>query len=162
MPRISQAIIVISGAITGLAAITALSYYRHRNDPPTIDATTRSNNSSRNNHTNTQTDTTTTQSTSSSSNRGRLRRSRHVRIRRNNRGENNNSSSVAAATAENDPHANLSDNEDDAEANGKMLSLFKEWGDDNNRNLLNLLHAISENQSRKGKQDFQLCSLQIG
>ncbi|KAI8048355.1 uncharacterized protein B0P05DRAFT_519438 [Gilbertella persicaria] len=42
----------------------------------------------------------------------------------------------------------MSDTEDNLD-NRKMLSLFKEWGDDDNRNLLNLLHAISENQSRK-------------
>ncbi|KAG1049239.1 hypothetical protein G6F46_005834 [Rhizopus delemar] len=52
----------------------------------------------------------------------RLRRSRHVRRRRNN---------------------NTAEEED------RPVSLFKEWGDDENRNLLNLLHAISENQSRK-------------
>lgn len=53
----------------------------------------------------------------------RLRRSRHIRRRRNNTEE---------------------------EEGGRTVSLFKEWGDDENRNLLNLLHAISENQSRKG------------
>ncbi|KAG1169371.1 hypothetical protein G6F70_007534 [Rhizopus microsporus] len=53
-------------------------------------------------------------------NSNRLRRSRHIRRRRNN-----------------------------TEEAGRPLSLFKEWGDDDNRNLLNLLHAISENQSRK-------------
>ncbi|RCH97081.1 hypothetical protein CU097_010177 [Rhizopus azygosporus] len=53
-------------------------------------------------------------------NSNRLRRSRHMRRRRNN-----------------------------TEEAGRPLSLFKEWGDDDNRNLLNLLHAISENQSRK-------------
>lgn len=53
----------------------------------------------------------------------RLRRSRHIRRRRNN---------------------NTAEEED------RPVSLFKEWGDDENRNLLNLLHAISENQSRKG------------
>ncbi|KAG0747265.1 hypothetical protein G6F62_001673 [Rhizopus arrhizus] len=52
----------------------------------------------------------------------RLRRSRHIRRRRNN---------------------------NNAEEEDRPISLFKEWGDDENRNLLNLLHAISENQSRK-------------
>ncbi|KAI9281549.1 hypothetical protein BY458DRAFT_498904 [Sporodiniella umbellata] len=53
----------------------------------------------------------------------RIRRARHIRRRRNNNTEE--------------------------EENGKSVSLFKEWGDDENRNLLNLLHSISENQSRK-------------
>jgi hypothetical protein len=144
-PRISQAIIVISGALTGLAAIAALSYYRHRNDLPTVDTIT----NTRNNTTATQTTTETQATSSSNSNsRGRLRRSRHVRIRRSNRSENSNTPATPAA--ENDTNANNSDVEEDATDNGKMLSLFKEWGDDDNRNLLNLLHAISENQSRKG------------
>lgn len=139
-PRISQAIIVISGALTGIAAIAALSYYRHRNDPL--------NEGARNDHV-VNSHSPTADSTTSGRGAGRLRRSRHVRIRRgNNRNTTDTSNTTSAVDNEQVP--NISDNEEDVD--GKMLSLFKEWGDDDNRNLLNLLHAISENQSRKGEE----------
>lgn len=81
--RISQAIIVISGAVTGLAAIAALSYFGQRNDAPI--------------------DTTATAT-------GRLRRSRHVRIRRgNNRNTTENTTNTEneqiAAVSENEEDA---------------------------------------------------------
>jgi hypothetical protein len=131
---------VLSGVVTGVAAIAALSYYRQRNDSST--ETTRSDNAANNN-------STTNDTTPSGRGTSRLRRSRHVRIRRGNN-RNNAESNNATSTIDNEQTGNLSDNEDDADT-GKMLSLFKEWGDDDNRNLLNLLHAISENQSRKGE-----------
>lgn len=138
-PRISQAIIVISGALTGLAAIAALSYYRHRNDASTEGSR---NDTVVNSHS-----PTADSSTSGRGGAGRLRRSRHVRIRRGNNRNTTTESSNITSTVENEQLPNISDIDDDVD--GKMLSLFKEWGDDDNRNLLNLLHAISENQSRK-------------
>lgn len=130
--RISQAIIVLSGAVTGLAAIAALSYFQRRTD--TSDTT-------RPNSQNSTTSDITSRGTS------RLRRSRHVRIRRTNNTDTTNTSS----TAETEPApVTVSETEEDID-NGKMLSFIKDWSDDDNKNLLNLLHAISENQSRKGK-----------
>lgn len=81
--RISQAIIVISGAVTGLAAIAALSYFGQESDTP-LD---------------------TTAPTTS-----RLRRSRHIRIRRgNNRNPPENATSTEseqiAAVSENEEDA---------------------------------------------------------
>lgn len=117
--RISQAVIAISGAVTGLAVIAAFSYFSQGSD--TIAEPT---------------PTTAT---------GRLRRSRHVRIRRgNNRNTTENTTNTEAEQI-----ANVSETEEDID-NGKMLSLFKEWSEDDNRNLNNLLAAISDNQSRKG------------
>jgi hypothetical protein len=132
--HISQAIILLSGAVTGVAAIAALSYYSHRNDP--------SNTTTRRPTINNPSSTNTTESslpdTAGGSNRAsRLRRSRSIRRRR-----NRNTPDIA----ENDP--NLSDVEEDADMK-KVPSLFKEWNDDENRNLLNLLSCISANQSRK-------------
>ncbi|KAI9478788.1 MAG: hypothetical protein EXX96DRAFT_572300 [Benjaminiella poitrasii] len=133
-PRISKAILVISGALTGFAAIAALSYYRHRNDLP-LPSTKATNTSG-----GTETNSSSSNHNNSSSRSGRLRRSRSVRRRRNRPSPENNDAEQNVAA--------LSDTEDDGD-NRKMLSLFKEWGEDDNRNLLNLLHAISENQSRK-------------
>ncbi|KAI9361372.1 hypothetical protein BD770DRAFT_441392 [Pilaira anomala] len=123
--RISQAIVVLSGALTGLAAIAALSYYRRSND------------------TSTQPDTATTPETTRGT--SRLRRSRHVRIRRNRptAADLETEPTTTAATA-----AAISETEEDI-GNGRMLSFIKEWSEDDNKNLLNLLHAISLNQSRK-------------
>lgn len=124
--RISQAIVVLSGALTGLAAIAALSYYR------------------RSNNTLTRPDTATTPETTRGT--SRLRRSRHVRIRRNRptTADLETEPTTTAATA-----AAISETEEDL-GNGRMLSFIKEWSEDDNKNLLNLLHAISLNQSRKG------------
>lgn len=130
--RISQAIIVLSGAVTGLAAIAALSYFQRRTD--TSDTT-------RPNSQNSSTSDITSRGTS------RLRRSRHVRIRRTN---NTNTTNTSSAAEPEPVPVSVSETEEDID-NGKMLSFIKDWGDDDNKNLLNLLHAISENQSRKGK-----------
>ncbi|GAA5805904.1 hypothetical protein HPULCUR_011430 [Helicostylum pulchrum] len=138
--RISQAIIVLSGAVTGLAAIAALSYFQRRND--TSD-TTRSNAQN----------STTSDITSRAP--SRLRRSRHVRIRR----TNNTNTTTTNSTAETEPTpVTVSETEEDID-NGKMLSFIKDWSDDDNKNLLNLLHAISENQSRKGGITCNKCNM---
>ncbi|CEP16398.1 hypothetical protein [Parasitella parasitica] len=135
-PRISQAILVISGALTGLAAVAAVSYFKRKQS-------TNSNWSSQPSTVQNSTSTNVTSESTSTNNRpSRLRRSRTVRRRRN----INNRSLVENSDI--DPSGLMSETEEDAD-NRKMLSLFKEWGEDDNRNLLNLLHAISENQSRK-------------
>ncbi|KAG2190145.1 hypothetical protein INT46_005190 [Mucor plumbeus] len=135
-PRISQAILVISGALTGLAAIAAVSYFKNKKD-------TNSNSfSSSTVQNSTSTNAISNENTSTNNRPNRLRRSRTVRRRRNNNNRN------LVENNDIDPNSIISETEEDAD-NRKMLSLFKEWGEDDNRNLLNLLHAISENQSRK-------------
>ncbi|KAI8372847.1 uncharacterized protein BYT42DRAFT_616052 [Radiomyces spectabilis] len=71
----------------------------------------------------------------------RLRRSRHIRRRRQIRRQLDQIAEAPTPTPG-------SDSEDEAESN-RLLSLFKEWSDDDSKNLLNLLYAISDNQSRK-------------
>lgn len=136
-PRISQATLVISGVLTGITAIAAVSYYNMKK----TDTTSNSNSNFSNNDTNDTSADATTSLATPNGRTSRLRRSRTVRRRRNRTLPENN---------EMDLNNSISETEEDAD-NRKMLSLFKEWGDDDNRNLLNLLHAISENQSRKGK-----------
>ncbi|OBZ84361.1 Calcium-binding protein NCSA [Choanephora cucurbitarum] len=131
-PRITQAIIALSGVLTGVIAIAAFSYLGQPNE-------TNEDNTS-NTHTAQSTDISNTRLT-------RLRRSRPNRRRRNRNipDSSENSSNLVEAEEEVD--------------NRKMLSLFKEWSDDDNRNLLNLLHAISENQSRKGGITCNKCNM---
>jgi hypothetical protein len=38
----------------------------------------------------------------------------------------------------------------DIDDDARGSSVYKEWSEDDNKNLINLLSAISENQSRKG------------
>lgn len=137
-PRISQAILIASGALTGIAAIAAMSWLRNRRQ-------THASSAGSTPHGTASTPASSGEHAPTHSRPNRLRRSRTVRRRRNNHASRNLADSNDA-----DANALLSETEEDAD-NRKMLSLFKEWGEDDNRNLLNLLHAISENQSRKGK-----------
>jgi monoamine oxidase len=137
-PRISQALLVISGVLTGITTIAIISYYNKQKTDTTSNTAT-SNGIRRTNTVDTTAATTASLATPNGRT-NRLRRSQPVRRRRNRTSPENN---------EAEPSASLSETED--ADNRRMLELFKEWGDDDNRNLLNLLHAISENQSRKGK-----------
>ncbi|KAL0088548.1 hypothetical protein F4703DRAFT_1792712 [Phycomyces blakesleeanus] len=90
-----------------------------------------------------------------SSRGGRLRRSRNVRRRRLRVGN-------SRMTEDQDDGSpvllGMSDTDDDDDGDGPT-SLFKEWNEDDNKNLLNLLHAISDNQSRKGGITCNKCSI---
>lgn len=120
-PRIPGYVLVLSGILTGVAAIALVSYYSGGSSAP-ADASARSNNDSRR--------------------ATRLRRSAHVRRRR--LRSNARHTIPRLTTTENDQPP-WSDSEDDA------LSLLKDWSEDDNKNLLNMVYAISESQARKGK-----------
>ncbi|KAG0187943.1 hypothetical protein DFQ28_005641 [Apophysomyces sp. BC1034] len=143
--RIHPAAIVLSGALTGIVAIVALSYIADRLRTP------------------------------NDVGGSRLRRSRHVRRRRpateNNTNNTNNNNSGSSSTSARHVEWNydettsplqlqLSESEDEGDiiggsgnsgagGGGRLVSLLKEWSEDDNKNLLNLLYAISDNQSRK-------------
>lgn len=109
--RISQAILIASGALTGLGLV----YTIHRL---------------------TQTNTSSDNSTSTPRS-NRPRRARHIRRRRN-------------RTDASEPSTSTNENAMDIDDDARGSSVYKEWSEDDNKNLINLLSAISENQSRKG------------
>lgn len=146
--HIPQAFIIFSGAITGILAISAISYYRHRDDSSNSRRSTMNDQTSQNQLV---TGESSLLDTSGGSNRSsRLRRSRSIRRRRNRSSPN---------SIENDP--NLSDIDESMDMK-KAPTYFKDWNNDENRNLLNLLSFISLNQSQKEgyihrKQSCYLC-----
>ncbi|KAI9032836.1 hypothetical protein CLU79DRAFT_830671 [Phycomyces nitens] len=92
---------------------------------------------------------------STDSNRGnRLRRSRNVRRRRMRVGN----SRMPEDQDDGSPVLLAGSDSEDDEDGERSVSLFKEWSEDDNKNLLNLLHAISDNQSRKGGITCNKCS----
>ncbi|KAI8975161.1 hypothetical protein BDF20DRAFT_914127 [Mycotypha africana] len=157
-PRISQAVLLLTGAITGLATIAAISYYKNKK-----------RNRSANNTRTTRSTATATESTTGRSNTvtgntsrsaARLRRARSIRRRTRNEDQGRSQLIPAGASSNSNNNNNnnntntnvddlfLSDTEEEL-VSGRILSLFKEWSEDDNKNLLNLLYAISENQSMK-------------
>ncbi|KAI8876077.1 EF-hand [Backusella circina FSU 941] len=109
--RISQAILIASGALTGLGLVYAINRFTHNSDNTTA----------------------TTSATATTPRNNRPRRARHIRRRRN-------------RVDEPSTNENAMDIDDDARGGA---SAYKEWSEDDNKNLINLLCAISENQSRK-------------
>ncbi|KAG2224977.1 hypothetical protein INT45_000098 [Circinella minor] len=134
--RVPPAIIVVSGALTGIIALVAISYgidhyYSTAPQSPTTANATNSN------------------ATSSETRRStRLRRSRHVRRRRLRSGHHR--------RTEGDPEDAVSLLQVPLSESEEEVAL---WSEDDNKNLLNVIYAISETQARKGGITCNKCSV---
>ncbi|KAI7870857.1 hypothetical protein BDF14DRAFT_1741027 [Spinellus fusiger] len=64
-----------------------------------------------------------------------------------------------AEAQEEDAEEDEEEEEEEEEEEALPVSLFKEWSEDNNKNLLHLLHAISDSQSRKGGITCNKCNM---
>lgn len=130
MRRVPDYVYIAAGVATGACAIAAGNYvYRRwqaRHNPVTSAIATESSRSNR------------------------LRRSRHVRRRRHRPRSSDNDPLAPLDEGVSPLQIILSDSEDEADMG--TGALFKEWSQDDNKNLLNLIHAISENQARKGER----------
>ncbi|KAI9278698.1 hypothetical protein BDA99DRAFT_531443 [Phascolomyces articulosus] len=126
--RIPPVALVVSGALTGVVALVAISYVAdryHSTTSPQSPTTTASN----------------TNATSSETRRStRLRRSRHVRRRRLRSGHHR------RTEASGDPEDPVSLLQVPLSESEEEVAL---WSDDDNKNLLNVIYAISETQARK-------------
>lgn len=134
--NIPTSLLVISGVLTGAIAIVATSLLRSSHTRPAEGNGLSSS----------------AQDPASANPEGssRLRRSRHVRRRRARPAQQRRPTPDTTTDDLSLLQVHFSDSEEDV-FHGTM-SLFKEWSDDDNKNLLNIIYAISENQARKGMQ----------